>query len=96
MYFQTYVYIIFVHSVAYVDMSTRSSQRNHLNLESFTTLRFQSPDLAGRPGMSGMSGVPDMSEVSVRSSGSPFPSPVLLCLGPSPVFVALSGSQSQV
>ena len=33
MYFQVYVYIIFVYRVVYVDMSTRSSQINHLSLE---------------------------------------------------------------
>ena len=33
MYFRAYVYIIFVYRVVYVDMSTRSSQLNHLNLE---------------------------------------------------------------
>ena len=32
--FPAYVYIIFVYRVVYVDMSTRSSQLNHLNLES--------------------------------------------------------------
>ena len=32
--FPAYVYIIFVYHVVYVDMSTRSSQLNHLNLES--------------------------------------------------------------
>ena len=31
--FPAYVYIIFVYRVVYVDMSTRSSQLNHLNLE---------------------------------------------------------------
>ena len=34
LHFQAYVYIIFVYRVVYVDMSTRSSQLNHLNLES--------------------------------------------------------------
>ena len=34
MHFQAYVYIIFVYRVVYVDMSTRSSQLNHLSLES--------------------------------------------------------------
>ena len=34
MYFQAYVHIIFVYRVVYVDMGTRSSQLNHLNLES--------------------------------------------------------------
>ena len=33
MYFRAFVYIIFVYRVVYVDMSTRSSQLNHLNLE---------------------------------------------------------------
>ena len=32
--FQAYVYIIFVYRFVYVDMSTRSSQLNRLNLES--------------------------------------------------------------
>ena len=32
--FPAYVYIIFVYRVVYVDMSTRSSQLNHLSLES--------------------------------------------------------------
>ena len=32
--FPAYVYIIFVYRVVYVDMNTRSSQLNHLNLES--------------------------------------------------------------
>ena len=32
MHFQAYVYIIFVYRVVYVDMSTRSSQLNHLDL----------------------------------------------------------------
>ena len=35
MHFQAYVYIMFVYHVVYVDMNTRSSQLNHLNLESF-------------------------------------------------------------
>ena len=34
MYFQAYVYTIFVYRVVCVDVSTRSSQLNHLNLES--------------------------------------------------------------
>ena len=34
MHFQAYVYIIFVYRFVYVDMSTRSSQINHLSLES--------------------------------------------------------------
>ena len=34
MHFQAYVDIIFLYRVVYVDMSTRSSQINHLNLES--------------------------------------------------------------
>ena len=34
MHFQAYVYIMFVYRVVYVDMSIRSSQLNHLNLES--------------------------------------------------------------
>ena len=34
MHFQTYVYIIFVYRVVYVDMSTCSSQINHLSLDS--------------------------------------------------------------
>ena len=33
MHLQAYVYIIFVFRVVYVEMSTRSSQINHLNLE---------------------------------------------------------------
>ena len=33
MHLQVYVYINFVYRVVYVDMSTRSSQLNHLNLE---------------------------------------------------------------
>ena len=32
--FPAYVYIIFVYRVVCVDMSTRSGQLNHLNLES--------------------------------------------------------------
>ena len=36
MHFQAYVYIIFVYRFVYVDMSTRSSQINHLSLESIT------------------------------------------------------------
>ena len=35
MHFQAYVYIIFVYRFVYVDMSTRSSQINHLSLESW-------------------------------------------------------------
>ena len=35
MHFQAYVYIIFVYHFVYVDMSTRSSQINHLSLESW-------------------------------------------------------------
>ena len=38
MHFQAYVYIIFVYRVVYVDMNTRSSQLNHLNLESHFSL----------------------------------------------------------
>ena len=38
MYFQAYVYIVFVYRVVCVDMSTRSSQLNHLNLESLNLL----------------------------------------------------------
>ena len=38
MYFQAYVYTIFVYRVVYVDMSTRSSQLNHLNRREFTYL----------------------------------------------------------
>ena len=34
MHVQAYVYIIFVYRFVYVDMSTRSSQINHLSLES--------------------------------------------------------------
>ena len=33
MYFQAYMYIIFVYHVVNIDKSTRSSQLNHLNLE---------------------------------------------------------------
>ena len=36
MHFQAYVYIIFVYRFVYVDMSTRSSQMNHLSLESLS------------------------------------------------------------
>ena len=36
MHFQAHVYIIFVYRVVYVDMSTRSSQLNHLSLESLS------------------------------------------------------------
>ena len=35
MHFQAYVCTIFVYRVVHVDMSTRSNQLNHLNLESF-------------------------------------------------------------
>ena len=34
MHLQAYVHIIFVYRVVHVDMSTRSSQLNHLSLES--------------------------------------------------------------
>ena len=36
MHVQAYVYIIFVYRFVYVDMSTRSSQINHLSLESLS------------------------------------------------------------
>ena len=36
MHFQAYVYFIFVYRFVYVDMSTRSSQINHLSLESLS------------------------------------------------------------
>ena len=42
MYFQDYVYIILVYRVVDVDMSTRSSQLNHLSLESLTLSLSQS------------------------------------------------------
>ena len=50
MHFQAYVYIIFVYRVVYVDMSTRSSQLNHLNLWIIESFRYLPPNRSARIG----------------------------------------------
>ena len=49
MYFQDYVYIIFVYRVVYVDMSTCSSQLNHLSLESWVSNSSPPPEFSLHP-----------------------------------------------
>ena len=51
--FPAYVYIIFVCRVVYVDMSTRSSQLNHLSLESWILLLAEILILRQRDGIKG-------------------------------------------